>query len=783
MEISLNLKRIFKPLILVIFYVCVVATGIASAKPSPSPQIWNVPAANDYFVGREKELKELETLLNKYHKLMVVGPGGIGKTQLAKKFAHQQYNNYQIIWWFDVTKNIDAQLNSLAYQLSETRIGTEINIGKLSASAVSLYVKEALRKTDKSWLIIFDNVKNIDLIKDYIPESHNKTKKEVLITSRNANEVLPALYLKRFTSAESLQFLSQSTGIKDDNNLNKLSKLLGFYPLALTQSAAYIRANNVQINEYISLLRQEPFKLWRHEKSLLESIGNYFDLNKSTMENTISLNLQNIKNESATALEIMEIMSFVNVPVVPEYLLLDFINIPSADFKTAIRVLKKHSLIEEEEKEGKKYYLAHDLVKQIAAQSLRGHKNYETIYKKLLKVMCQYLNQSWGTMVNFVNENTELINIANTIVLNAYEDKIVDQALVELTVSLLEHNNGIHHMKSNYIVYQALTERLHTMLNETKLRLSLELESRCYFGSVHGDFIFNSKEKTVKYKKKLVSLLNSLKVRPELIEQYFLSLVDMSIFCWFDGNIDQGIYYINKAYSLLRTIKNLQYQSHFWHYISWIYLEKDDYVKANEYNRIAFKITENNYPLYLHTMALRANISFHLGNVKDAYLWANESYKQSINFYQSENSTLAIGALMTLARTYKSDTNYNKAKELVFKAISIQNVIYDNKYIDISQARAHALLGEIYEQQKQYKLAYDEYIFAEKYFLKIHQMDGLSEAVDAAQIFADFVSLGIKLHDKTLIRRYFKKLVDNFTYSHPITKKMVEELSKHDMSL
>jgi predicted ribonuclease YlaK len=53
----------------------------------------SLPMRGTSFVGRDVELTELATLLNKPHVslLTLLGSAGVGKTRLALQFAHEQF--------------------------------------------------------------------------------------------------------------------------------------------------------------------------------------------------------------------------------------------------------------------------------------------------------------------------------------------------------------------------------------------------------------------------------------------------------------------------------------------------------------------------------------------------------------------------------------------------------------------------------------------------------------------------------------------------------------------
>lgn len=755
------------------------------------PLVWNITAANEYFVGRKSELKELEKLLSTHHKVVVVGTGGIGKTQLVKKFAHEQIPTYQIIWWFDIAKNIDDQLILFAEQLNEAGIGSKINIDKVSSGAILIHIKEVLRKTDKKWLLIFDNAKNLDIVSGLLPETHNMAKKDVIITSRNSNTDLKLLHLSPFNEADAAQFMEKATNIQSNAEMNYMISLLNGYPIALAGAATYLKTNNIKPAEYVALFKQDPHKLAKDEKLLLETENNHFDLNKTTIETTLSLNLQNLKEDSELGFEIIQLMSLIKRPQVPGSLLFDFADtdkkLTKEEFNAAIRALKKHSLIEEAEKEGSKYYFAHDLIKQITKRYIltwaesEDSKYLARLYKKLLKVMALKLDRPWSEMIDFINDNTELINIANAIVFAAYKDKIYDPTLVSLTIALLEHNNMVFHIKSSYTSYQALSERLYEMLQLKEIDLPLSLESRYYFNAIYSDYIFKTDKTVNEYKAKLISLLEALNKKPELKELYFLALIQTAKFALMKGELDEADHYMRQASLIYEEVQNNNYRALFWYAYSWINKERGKYddVLKNSDNFSKVK-TNKDYPIHLFMLNLSAFSQFHLGDNKNACLAAEKVYYNALEYFQSDNSDIAAESLITLAKCDMLKGDFNKAHNKINRAIEVMNIVFGDKDIDLTQAVAHSMLGEIYERRKQYKEAFKEYEFAENYYGRIYQ-NKFPPTVEIGNLFTGIALLGMKIHDKLMIKRYLNRLVDIFGYDSFYVHKVLNELDNNNI--
>ena len=66
------------------------------------PRVWNIPARNPGFTGRDGLLKAVrDRLLGGDAAVVQVlhGMGGVGKTQLAAEYAHRFSGTYDLAWW------------------------------------------------------------------------------------------------------------------------------------------------------------------------------------------------------------------------------------------------------------------------------------------------------------------------------------------------------------------------------------------------------------------------------------------------------------------------------------------------------------------------------------------------------------------------------------------------------------------------------------------------------------------------------------------------------------
>jgi tetratricopeptide (TPR) repeat protein len=221
--------------------------------PKSIPQVWNTPARNASFTGRNDVLDTLRDQLLGSSQAVVLpralyGYGGVGKTQVALEYAHRYMAEYDIVWWVSAEQQelINPALAELAARLS-LPIGDNI-VGAAQAA------REALRlgRPYARWLLIFDNADDPVEIKAHFPAGTG----HILVTSRNPRWSTAAepVEIDVFIRQESLDHLQRRVPSLTDEEADQVAEALGDLPLAVEQAGAWLAETGTTAADYMRQL-------------------------------------------------------------------------------------------------------------------------------------------------------------------------------------------------------------------------------------------------------------------------------------------------------------------------------------------------------------------------------------------------------------------------------------------------------------------------------------------------------------------------------------------------
>ena len=215
---------------------------------------WLVPfQRNTYFVSCESQLNKLGTKLSSdvhCQHVVVVGLGGVGKTQIVLKFAYQKREispNCSSFWILAI--------NSATFEQAYLQVGQLLQIPGITEknADVKQLVKTRLSQESAGrWLLILDNADDIDMLYqrmysnyrllaliDYLPSSHygsiiftTQTRKAAV--KQAGSNVIKVYKMDQVEAKEVLEkSLIQTHILKEEEATVKLLELLTCLPLAI----------------------------------------------------------------------------------------------------------------------------------------------------------------------------------------------------------------------------------------------------------------------------------------------------------------------------------------------------------------------------------------------------------------------------------------------------------------------------------------------------------------------------------------------------------------------
>jgi len=223
--------------------------GSGPRLPGSVPRVWNIPARNPGFTGRDGLLVALRETLTSGGRASVQalhGMGGVGKTQLAAEYAWRFAGAYELAWWVDA-----EQAGLIGDQFAVLGAALGCVAADSGAEVVRGAVLAELRERGR-WLLIFDNAQAPGDLTGWLPGGGH-----VLITSRQHqwDEIAAPVEVDVLGRPESVDILAGRVSGLTEVDAGQLAAELGDLPLALAQAAGYLAETGMGAGDYLTLLR------------------------------------------------------------------------------------------------------------------------------------------------------------------------------------------------------------------------------------------------------------------------------------------------------------------------------------------------------------------------------------------------------------------------------------------------------------------------------------------------------------------------------------------------
>ena len=396
------------------------------------------------FTGRTKDVDELHTLLHSPNGTEIAtvlsGLPGTGKTSLASYYCYEYRETYDgNIVWINASgaESLKTSFKNLAAQMKLCTDDDAFNIDNIIAKIYKRFFEQRV-------LFVFDNADDPAAVLDFLPKPMSNqcsVKPSVLITSRTSlwGQRFREKSINNLSQGESLDLISNFLPkdlIVERESAEKLCDLLQGYPLAIQQSIAYMKYNLITVPKYLQHFKQAE------EYGTLSFPADDI-MYKHNFYGSLMITYASLKHSgNSTALEIINLLSFMDGMSINKKLLQNSLNYTSADVDIALIILEKLSLIQVRRDFKKREIMLrlHSLVQLVIRRELIKTGDHTTFISRLFTLIANVISEKDN--IHHVNFGDTWINH----VLHIHNKMPEDDTVIKYVA---EHKLSVHNALKN----------------------------------------------------------------------------------------------------------------------------------------------------------------------------------------------------------------------------------------------------------------------------------------------------------------------------------------------
>ena len=713
------------------------------------------------FVGREDKLDMIKKRLTEQKSARISGYGGIGKTQVVRKYievVQKSSQKYDVIWWVDCENNIDIQVNDLLEDMCDEF--TE-KVCKIKSNVRSAFrnIRGITHEKKLKVLLIVDNIGSLKEIKELSNEVKRENDMDVIYISRVSMDDNSDINISTLSSKESRQYIVNIMGqsvLPDE--ISKLEGIYGGYPILMEQGLS-----DILYNQDMSIKKHVEYQK-KHFKDVVadRKVNHDFPIQKDynyNFKEVLRGNIEYLKSYNNNAAKLLELLIYVAhrfddnvIRVVAE----DNIAYQKYEVGDIKKELIKRFFIKMQKKTLNNEYEIHPLLQEVMYKEIKSEdvhkKNIETLLKAFRKLIPKEITEIpffvadkkiLITNIEKVLEHADRLGIKNNDIFiiktslaqgyaETYFYKEAQKKVQEIEKDYINIPNGYDSEEQKkykglfYLMNGKIQQCLYwdrakatesfkrsveisEYVDDVQLRhLSLAKLSQVY---IYAGDIKNSKKYLVQLKKEQNEFLEKFK------DKYTYHLVSGRHFLE-EGDYSQAL----KEFSKVEEIETRIHGEGSSRLMPILLLKADLFILMKEYDKaqevvdLLFKICKENlgnYNIFMFRIPrINADLNLATGNIEKA----ESEIKRAVSFKGNGKNNYLADIYVTMGDIYIAKQDYEKALGKYEEANEIYMEQYNQKVETSQFSRLYEKIVKAALEENTVALANHYYILHKKHF-------------------------------------------------------------------
>ncbi|KAF7504364.1 hypothetical protein GJ744_002421 [Endocarpon pusillum] len=296
---------------------------VVKMAPAYKNEHWIVPrGSSTHFTGRASVIEEVQDRLcnpprefeSKQRRFVIVGMGGIGKSEICLKVAENVRESFWGVFWIDVSSTANAERGY-------TDIGRMCGLPEPTQQEVRTWLAAAKHK----WLLILDNADDPET--DYAQYFPSGNRGCVILTTRNhqcqVHSNVGYRELETLARSEAVGLLLKTTNVEPslweshETIAGKVVDILGSHTLAVVQAGAFIQQGLCSLEDYPTHFVQQRQRLLQFRpKQARSEYGDVY----ATFEVSAKHLEESDQHSTKIALALLRFLAFVHFDSVPVFI-------------------------------------------------------------------------------------------------------------------------------------------------------------------------------------------------------------------------------------------------------------------------------------------------------------------------------------------------------------------------------------------------------------------------------------------------------------------------------